>query len=211
MIKSPYSYQKDFSTAAHYLSKLTPSYTAQNWTLIEENLLMMYADCLKKMGRDDEFGKVVLILLKKQAEEEKRRLQFNRSSVVYINGLTVRDPNVEGGVGIPGMQEVSLLVAATELGVDEFWTDVEVDTFPDYLTADNEGEMRWSIAVNCRWLLDHQVTLDSAKLSITVFDEKTRGLAGVARDVDLVTDGQVSITRGVNRITFVSDVSLFAP
>ncbi|KAF3155172.1 hypothetical protein TWF569_009706 [Orbilia oligospora] len=198
-------YRKDFAAAAHYFSKLAPSYTLQRWALVEENLLMMYADCLKKMGRDEEFGKVILVLLRKRAEQEKRRWRTQRTSMLFLNGV-IRIDGDEGLGLLPGMQEVSKVVEPTDLKFDEFWTDVEVETCPEFEgEGDGKGGFKWSVAVNCRWLLTHSVTIKSATMKISIADDKAKSIAGIAKDIQLVTEGEVGIKRGKNRVVFVAD------
>ncbi|KAK6333627.1 hypothetical protein TWF730_003812 [Orbilia blumenaviensis] len=198
-------YRKDFAAAAHYFSKLAPSYTLQRWAVVEENLLMMYADCLKKMGRDEEFGKVILVLLRKRAEQEKRRWRTQRTSMLFLNGV-IRIDGDEGLGLLPGMEEVSKVVGSTDLKFDEFWTDVEVETCPEF-EGEEQGKsgFKWSVAVNCRWLLTHSVTIKSAAMNISIADDKAKGIAGIAKDIQLVTEGETIIERGKNRIVFVAD------
>ncbi|KAF3919894.1 hypothetical protein ABW21_db0206768 [Orbilia brochopaga] len=199
-------YRKDYAAAAHYFSKLAPSYTTQRWTVVEENLLMMYADCLKKMGRDEEFGKVSLILLRKRAESEKRRWRTQRTSMLFLNGV-IRIDGDEGLGLLPGMDEVSKFVSTTDLRFDEFWTDVEVEPCPQF---EGEGEggtggFRWSVAVKCRWLLNQSMTVKNAYMSISIADEKSKGIAGVAKDIKLLAVEDIVIKRGANKIIFLAD------
>ncbi|KAJ6256519.1 hypothetical protein Dda_8381 [Drechslerella dactyloides] len=199
-------YRKDYAAAAHYFSKLAPSYTMQRWTVVEENLLMMYADCLKKMGRDEEFGKVSLILLRKRAESEKRRWRTQRTSMLFLNGV-IRIDGDEGLGLLPGMDEVSRFVSATDLRFDEFWTDLDVEPCPQFEGEGEEGKggFRWSVAVKCRWLLNQSMTAKNAVLSISIADEKVKGIAGVAKDIKLQAEGDIVVKRGANRIVFVAD------
>ncbi|KAK6534173.1 hypothetical protein TWF281_005507 [Arthrobotrys megalospora] len=198
-------YRKDFAAASHYFAKLAPSYTLQRWALVEENLLMMYADCLKKMGRDEEFGKVILVLLRKRAEQEKRRWRTQRTSMLFLNGV-IRIDGDEGLGLLPGMQEVSKVVGPTDLKFDEFWTDVDVETCPEFEGEEQgKGGFKWSVAVNCRWLLTHSVTIKSATMNISIADDKVKGIAGIAKDIQLITEGETVIKRGKNRIVFLAD------
>ncbi|KAF3931143.1 hypothetical protein ABW20_dc0109740 [Dactylellina cionopaga] len=198
-------YRKDYAAAAHYFAKLAPSYTLQRWAVVEENLLMMYADCLKKMGRDEEFGKVILVLLRKRAEQEKRRWRTQRTSMLFLNGVI--QINGDDGLGLlPGMEEVSKVVGPTDLRFDEFWTDVDVETCPEF-EGEEEGKsgFKWSVAVNCRWLLTHSMPIKNATMSISLADERVRGIGGIAKDIQLAVEGDVMIKRGRNRIVFVAD------
>ncbi|KAF3921036.1 hypothetical protein AA313_de0201879 [Arthrobotrys entomopaga] len=198
-------YRKDYAAAANYFSKLAPSYTLQRWAVVEENLLMMYADCLKKMGRDEEFGKVILVLLKKRAEQEKRRWRTQRTSMLFLNGV-IRIDGDEGFSMIPGMDEASSVVCATDLRFDEFFTDIDVETCPHFEGEEaGKGGFRWSVIVHCRWLLAHGVKIKNGSMSISIVDEKVKGIAGIARDVELVIKEDSAIKRGRNKIVFIAD------
>ncbi|KAK6523228.1 hypothetical protein TWF694_006120 [Orbilia ellipsospora] len=198
-------YRKDYAAAANYFSKLAPSYTLQRWAVVEENLLMMYADCLKKMGRDEEFGKVILVLLKKRAEQEKRRWRTQRTSMLFLNGV-IRIDGDEGFSMIPGMDEASSVVSATDLRFDEFFTDIDVETCPHFEGEEaGKGGFRWSVIVHCRWLLAHGVKIKNGSMNISIVDERVKGIAGIARDMELVITEDSAIKRGRNKIVFIAD------
>ncbi|EPS35658.1 hypothetical protein H072_10927 [Dactylellina haptotyla CBS 200.50] len=198
-------YRKDYAAAANYFSKLAPSYTMHGWAVVEENLLMMYADCLKKMGRDEEFGKVILVLLKKRADQEKRRWRTQRTSMLFLNGV-IRIDGDEGLGTLPGMDEVSKVVIPTDLRFDEFFTDIDVETCPHFEGEDaGKGGFKWSVIVHCRWLLNHSVSINNGTMKISIADERVKGIAGIAKDVELVTEGDNIVKRGRNKIEFVSD------
>src|SRR5437867_3030292 len=89
-----FSHAHDYETAVRYFQELTPFYTSQGWSLIESSLLSIYAICLKKMNKYDEYFAVVVQLLRKHAADEKIRLQsiMQSSKPAYLQPRYYGDP-----------------------------------------------------------------------------------------------------------------------
>ncbi|KAF8477490.1 hypothetical protein BDZ91DRAFT_844125 [Kalaharituber pfeilii] len=63
---------RDYPSSAQHLEKLTTFYASDGWSLIETRLLTMYAKCLSKMNRREEYVKVLLRLLAKSTAKKMR-------------------------------------------------------------------------------------------------------------------------------------------
>lgn len=55
----------DYSVAASYFHQLAPFYAKDDWGSLEMNTLIMYAECLKNMRRDEEYIQVGLKIIAK--------------------------------------------------------------------------------------------------------------------------------------------------
>ena len=64
------SYLGDYSVAASYFHQLAPFYAKDHWGSIEMSMLNMYAECLKHMGRNEEYIQVGLKMVTKLVREK---------------------------------------------------------------------------------------------------------------------------------------------
>ncbi|OCL12691.1 hypothetical protein AOQ84DRAFT_385930 [Glonium stellatum] len=70
----------DFAAAAMYFSRMAPLFAENRWNFVETTMLKMYAQCLKKLNRKDEYVRTLLDLLSKSAARSKS-IRLHRTSV----------------------------------------------------------------------------------------------------------------------------------
>lgn len=56
-------YDNDYEAAVYHLSRLVPFYGKYSWDVVSVAILQLYADCLKRLGRNEEYIDVLLKLL----------------------------------------------------------------------------------------------------------------------------------------------------
>ncbi len=64
---------KDYAAAASYFNETTLFFGENSWGILELSMLLMYSQCLKEMGRTEEYGWRLLKLLTKAAVVERER------------------------------------------------------------------------------------------------------------------------------------------
>ena len=61
----------DFAAAAMYFGRMASLFAETRWNTVETTMLKMYAQCLKKLNRKDEYLRTLLDLLAKSAASKK--------------------------------------------------------------------------------------------------------------------------------------------
>ena len=211
---------EDYTTAARYFEELTPFYTSQGWSLIESSLLSIFAVCLKKMNRYDDYSAVVVQLLRKHAGEEKQRLNaiHKSSKPAYLQQqfygtaedvddaappLSPTKTSHDGSATLLSiLKELSEKITPVELSMDSLWTDILVDPYPIY-TDDGAG---WRARIKWRWLLNQEILLANGKLVFAVLDGK--GSSGGKKEIVLHSPGDVVVRKGQGGTWFTNNTIL---
>src|ERR1700744_410912 len=61
---------EDFGAAAMYFSRMAPVFAQDRWTRVEMMMLKMYAKCLKKLQRKDDYVAKLLDILARSAAKQ---------------------------------------------------------------------------------------------------------------------------------------------
>ena len=61
----------DYNAAVSYIHKLATFYAKDDWNTLEMSMLRMYAQCLQKTNRDEEYVRVGLKIVAKVVRENK--------------------------------------------------------------------------------------------------------------------------------------------
>ena len=203
--------------AAHYLEKLTTSYSGDGWGLIETNLLTMYAKCLNKMNRREEYVRILLKLLAKAASAKLRwdwrRIATITSPLPHTPLIHQFHPRDCGDVAEPpDIGEASLdvrgyvpeiismsdkLAQHINSPMNELFTDILVEPYLRKLGDRMDG---YKILVKFRYLLEEDLLVQAVKVRIV---SMTGGLA--SREIWMNSppseDGKgIRICRGIQKI-----------
>lgn len=73
--------QSDYGAAASYFHQIAPFYGNKHWTILEGVMLEMYARCLKELGRNEEYVKMVVRLLAKYAAHTQSQLSSRQKTL----------------------------------------------------------------------------------------------------------------------------------
>ncbi|GME44762.1 tmem1 family protein [Neofusicoccum parvum] len=176
----------DFSAAATYFSRMAPLYAQNRWNLVEVTMLKMYAQCLKKLNRKDEYVRVLLDLLAKSASNRKPSLSLKmRRASIHTPWLN--DDHLDT-TGI--LQE--LVKFSDELPYDvpapmsRYFSDVLVDPYIQHYEDKDGFQMRLSF----RHLLEDDIEIDKAKIRLVSIEP------GENRDVWLETSEKLELKQG---------------
>lgn len=205
--------------AAHYLEKLTTFYAGDGWGLIETNLLTMYAKCLKKMNRREDYVRVLLKLLAKSASIRTRwdwrRIATAASAVPHtplVDEFRPRgDREDDTEVDHPEQQEVlgldvrgyiseilslsDKLVQHVTSPMNQFFTDIMVEPYPKQLGERRDG---YKVLLKFRYLLEEEMTVQTVKVRVV---SMVGGLA--SREIWMTSppnDDGITIRKGTQRI-----------
>ncbi|KAI5800421.1 hypothetical protein DFH27DRAFT_514584 [Peziza echinospora] len=186
---------RDYKAAAAHLEQLTLAYAGDGWGLIETSLLTMYARCLKKMGRKEDYVRALLRLLRKDAE---RKLRWDWRRVAGIASpaddeerYAAAPIDVRGYVGevVTLSSQLSQHVTAP---MTAYWSDILVDPYPRHL----DGRDGFKLLVKFRYLLDEPMTVQAVRVRIV---SMLGGAAG--RDIWFSTaEAPLSIRKGTQRL-----------
>src|SRR5881396_1908253 len=81
-----FSHLGDYATAATHFHRMAPFYAEGGWSLVETSMLIMYARCLKKLERNEEYAGVILRLLAKAVAREKRLISRRGKIDTEVSG-----------------------------------------------------------------------------------------------------------------------------
>ena len=203
--------------AAHYLEKLTTSYAGDGWGLIETNLLTMYAKCLNKMNRREEYVRILLKLLAKAASA-KLRWDWRRIATITSPlphtplihqfhprdcGVIVEPPNIgEASLDVRGYvpEIISMsdkLAQNITSPMNELFADILVEPYLRKLGDRRDG---YKILVRFRYLLEEDLLVQTVKVRVV---SMTGGLA--SREIWMNSppseDGKgIRVCRGIQKI-----------
>lgn len=116
----------DYSAAVSYFHKLAPFYAKDDWSNLEMSMLRMYAQCLQKTNRDEEYVRVGLKIVAKVVRESKNLFKVQQNIVSKALGLS------------------DLIFASRSLGepisvsIDNYFGDISLDPYPQHY-KDHDG------------------------------------------------------------------------
>ncbi|OJD31917.1 tmem1 family protein [Diplodia corticola] len=176
----------DYSAAATYFSRMAPLYAQNRWNLVEVTMLKMYAQCLKKLNRKDEYVRVLLDLLAKSAANRKPSVSLKmRRGSVHTPWL---DDDRLDTTGI--LDE--LVTFSGELPYDvtapmnRYFSDIVVNPYIQHY-PDHDG---FQMMLTFRHLLEDDVEVEKAKIRLVSMDP------GENRDIWLETREKLDVKQG---------------
>ena len=152
--------QADYEAAASYFHRMAPFFGSKLWVVLEGSMLELYARCLKELGRNEDYVRVMLRLLAKFAS-------FAQSK------LSVRERALASPPSILQMQQLAGYVADLFSGastmqkeitapLNEYFADLRIDPAIRFY----ENKDGFQIKVVLRFLVGPQVNIDSVKLRL---------------------------------------------
>lgn len=186
----------DYGASASYFHRATPFFGESGWGLLELSMLVMYARCLRELGRKEGFVQVVLKMLMRAAAAE---AEFAGRASVSVSKSKGDFSAVRGFVA-------ELLEAAGELPrevvvpLSSFFLAVDVCGTPGY----TQGGDKVEVEVELHSLLEDELPVGRAGLRMTCVD------GGPTKEILLECVGEQVIRPGKSRLTFVGKVSLEA-
>jgi hypothetical protein len=189
---------KDYSAAASYFYRMTPSYGESGWSQVELSMLLLYANCLKELQRKDEFVRVVLKLLSKAALAEKATQL--RKSTLKIG----RPPNFESEEVLSATSYLKELLETTKtlpheirVPLENFFGRLDVDNTANY----HPQQDSFTLQLKLLYLLEDDLPIEKAKVRINATFGETN------REIWLETEGPTTFKKGDCFLTVQTNVS----
>lgn len=191
-------YLRDYTAALPYFHSVTLFYGERGWEGIEFQMLLMYAQSLRELKRNDEYVRVVLKLIIKRVTMEKDRL-YHRE-VLAPGGTSTFDSNDYVSVDDhikELMAVIPLLNHVVTAPLQSFFVTLEVDENVLY----HESQDSFALQLKLRYLLADGLDITYAKVRMVPV------AGGQGRDLWLETKGLVHLKKGIVKMQFQSNVS----
>ncbi|KZM24588.1 hypothetical protein ST47_g4319 [Ascochyta rabiei] len=208
----------DFRAAAMYFgsmagitSKGSPDaslslYAKSRWNSVVATMLKMYARCLKKLNRKDEYIRTLLDLLARSSasrislSSSSRRASDDDTSSMPQNWLN--DDRVDtGGVLNELVTYSQQLPYDVSVQMADYFTDVIVEPYVRHY-EDKDG---FQLRLQFRHILEDEIEIRAAKIRLVSADSTT------AKDVWLKTPEAMTIKRGLTRVWLGCNVNTAGP
>ncbi|CAL3962017.1 unnamed protein product [Diplocarpon coronariae] len=189
-------YLGDYAAAASYLYRMTPFYGESGWSEVELSMLVMYATCLKKLQRKEEYVRVVLKLLSKAAVIEKDRL--HRKSTLKSGGDSTLSPEAMLAVSyVPELLEITKeLQHDFRVPLQNFCGHAEVDSNVQYHSEKDS----FGLDLRLLYLLTDDMPIEKAKVKMTPLT------GDLTKDIWLEMDGEFILKKGTVSLSVHSNV-----
>ncbi|KAK0665281.1 trafficking protein particle complex subunit 10 [Cercophora samala] len=183
---------EEYKDAAFYFYRVIPFFGESSWALLELSMLVMYARCLKKLNKvDDYVNQALRQLLCKAAAAERDRLQQKSR---FRNTLTSATQYPEASAITGFLADLISVSASLEKDVriplTSLCCDLALDGPPFY----DEGQDSFSLFLDFHSLLVDEFEADSVSIRIT------SKIAGGNREIWLQTEKPVTIRPGPNKV-----------
>lgn len=204
----------DFRAAAMYFgsmagitSKGSPDaslslYAKSRWNTVVATMLKMYARCLKKLNRKDEYIRTLLDLL---ARSSASRISFSSSSKRASDDGTsnmprdwLNDDKVDTGGVLNELVDYSQqLPYDVSAQMADYFTDIAVEPYLRHY-EDKDG---FQLRLQFRHILEDEVEIRAAKIRLISANSTT------AKDIWLATPEAITIKKGLTRVWLGCNVS----
>lgn len=189
-------YQSElYATASHLLSIAVPVFDRAQWTSISIRLLATQADCLRQLGQQDEYVKLLLEMMKYRISTVRAQSQTQGS---ILSGSLRRD-DIETQLKLDSLS-MEILDQANSTGqnvevhMEDYFTDIAVDPCIRQL-EDQDG---FQIRLRFKSALFGIFEFRSVRLHL-------RGTASTANhELTLLEDRPTVVKQGLNTIVFKS-------
>ncbi|CZS98346.1 probable TRS130 TRAPP subunit of 130 kDa involved in targeting and fusion of ER to golgi transport vesicles [Rhynchosporium agropyri] len=185
------------AAAASYFYRMTPFYGESGWAEVELSMLVVYASCLKKLSRKEEYVKVVLKLLSKTGLVERAKL-YNKT-ILKIGRSSVHSETLPAESYIPELLEITKgLQHEVRIPLESFFGNIEVDGTLRY----QPGKDSFEIEIRLQYLLMENLPIEKAKVRIT------SSTGDVGREIWLESSKPIVFKRGKNTVSVQSNVNV---
>lgn len=189
----------DYAAAAMYFGRMASSFAESRWNLIESTMLKMYAQCLKKLNRKDEYVRKLLDLLAKSAASRKSiRSSSKRTSSLDISKDWLDDEKVDtSGVFSELVDFSSQLPYDITVPMSHYFDDISVEPYVRHF-EDKDG---FQLRLQFRHLLEDEIELNRAKVHLI------SATSAQAKEIWLESLETTHLKKGNCRLWLCSNVS----
>lgn len=186
-------YLKDYATAASYFRQLAPFYAQGQWSDVEIVMLDLYARCLEKLDRNEEYVNILLKIVAKQLEAARRSYDsaHRRSSIDGSEGSSPRFRSL--------LAASRRLEKAVMAPMDRYFDDVILDP---QIRHDDMNDT-FSFSINIRQQLVDIVHIDELRVRLIGMGEEQN------TEIMLTAINAILTARDVTKISVTSKVRLY--
>ena len=194
-----HSDMEDYTGSASYFHQLAPFYAQDDWADLEFSILDMYAQCLQKLDRWDEFIRIALKLLAKSAYMYRQNVGFQGIKTAAPNSWTSSHVEKDGTGYLHDLLTASKrLNDSISTQMSSYFADIKAGPYISHF-EDKDG---FQLNLNLRYLLSAGLEVQQVQIRLVSASE------GQARDIWLSAEEPVRIKRGPTMVKLWSNVNL---
>ncbi|KAK4539295.1 hypothetical protein LTR36_000821 [Oleoguttula mirabilis] len=187
--------QGEYEAAESFLKHLLPSYATEGWSAMEVEILDVYAECLKVLGRREDYVKTVLDVLAKSCQRKMTRKVL--ALRLPLNDFDDDDVDATGMLRDLVHYSKGLEREVTR-PTEGYFTELEVEKEVKHF-EDRDG---FSLHLRIQHLLDDEIELDAVSTRLV-------SVADPSQEIWLVSGGSVMLTPGSVEVDVTSTTTAF--
>ena len=187
----------DFAAAAMYFGRMASLFAQDRWNSVEATMLRMYAQCLKKLNRKDEYVRTLLELLAISAAKRKEHRGYRQHSVLSKEhpGWLDDDTIDTSGVLAELLDFSEQLPYDVTVPMAKYFGDIAVEPYVRHY-EDQDG---FQLRLLFRHVLEDAIDIREAKVRLT-------SATPVGREIWLDSSETLRVSPGTGRLWVKSNV-----
>lgn len=195
----------DYATAASHFSRLAPSYVDKGWNSLGSSMLRIYAQCLKKLDRKEDYVRILLELIARAVVAERRnmlRSQGGHSSLEDSLEQAEEGTDERADYAASYLQDLEAyskdLPNELTAPLNRYIGDIQVEPYSEHF-PDRDG---FRVQLKLRHLLRQDIKIEKLKVRM-VAAEGSR-----SQEIWLENDEMLVLKQGVSAVWLGTHVSL---
>jgi hypothetical protein len=182
-----------------YFGRMASLFSESRWNLVEATMLNMYAQCLKKLNRTDEYVRTLLDLLAKSAANRMSvGCTTKRVTTLHALGGWLDDDEVNTtGVLFDLIQYSEQLPKDKTAPMTKYFADITVEPYVRHYN-DKDG---FQLKLQFRHVLEDDIEIRRAKVRLT------SATSAQTKELWLESSEAISLTKGLCSVWLDSNVS----
>ncbi|KAF2443555.1 hypothetical protein P171DRAFT_389859 [Karstenula rhodostoma CBS 690.94] len=192
----------DFAAAAMYFGRMASTFGESGWNTVETTMLKVYAHCLKKLNRKDEFVRTLLEVLAKSAASERSIRAHKSGASLKEDFQTPKDWLNDDQVSTVGIFS-ELVEYSQQLPYDvnvqmaKYFNDIVVEPYVRHF----DGKDGFQLRLQFRHLLEDEIEFDKAKIRLI------DATSAQGKDIWLESTEAAPVAKGICRVWLSSNVN----
>ncbi|KAF2261681.1 TMEM1 family protein-like protein [Lojkania enalia] len=187
----------DFAAAAMYFGRMASLFAETRWNFVEATMLRMYAQCLKKLNRKDEYVRTLLDLLAKSAASRKTIRTFVSNAIGGSKSWLDDDKVDTAGLFEELIDFSRQLPYDVSVPMGKYFGDIVVEPYVRHFD-DKDG---FQLRLQFRHVLEDDVEIKQAKVRLT------SATSAQGKDIWLESSDPIQLNKGVCRMWLGSNVN----
>ncbi|OCK77953.1 TMEM1 family protein-like protein [Lepidopterella palustris CBS 459.81] len=201
----------DYAAAAMYFHRMAPLFAENRWNYVETTMLKMYAQCLKKLNRKDEYVRTLLDLLAKSAAERKT-IRLARAS---LQGTSIAErierSKTSGWLDDDKVDTAGFLTELIDYSnrlpydvtvpMSKYFGDITVEPYVRHYD-DKDG---FQLRLQFRHLLEDDIVIQKARVRLI------SAVSGHSKEIWLESENAMNLRRGMARTWLNSNINTCGP